>query len=73
MKMPNNIEQLVMSSAFDYAEFIGEWRDCNVYRLFMNDASLKTGVPVMIIENRDGECRYCNVDEVFEIYDAIYI
>ena len=73
MSIQKDIEQMVKSAGFDYAKLIGEWSGCDVYRLMLNDHSLKTGIPVMILVDRNGSCRFSDLDETFEIYDAIYV
>ena len=72
MSVPVQIEMMVKSSGFDYAKLIGEWEGYDVYRLMLKDRYRKTGNPVMILADQDGRCRYCDYEETFRIYDAIY-
>ena len=72
MDVLSKIEQMVKSTIFDYAELSGKWKGFDVYRLMLNDSSRRTGVPMWILVDQSGECRFNDVDETFEIYDAVY-
>ena len=72
MDVSKKIDQMVKSAGFDYAKMVGTWKGCDVYRLLRSDRNLRTGVPVMILVNKNGECRYNDHGEIHEIFDAVY-
>ena len=73
MTISMKINQMVESAGFDYAELVGTWKDCDVYRLLKNDRYLRTGVPVMVLVDKSGECRYNDHCEINEIFKAVYV
>ena len=72
MDIPKNINQMAKSAGFDYAKSIGEWKGHIVYRLMLNDRNLKTGMPMLVLEDQRGECRFSDYDETIDIFNAVY-
>ena len=67
-----DIISFAKAQGYETAEYRGEWREFKCYEpIFLEGKVAYTGLPVMILESKDGNLRMSTSEETFQFIDEM--
>lgn len=67
-----DVVEFARSQGYEAAEYRGEWREFKCYEpIFLKGETAYIGLPVLILESKDGSLRLSTPEEVFRYIDEI--